>query len=402
MLSVLVGVNRGLNIKTTLGEILKVDLPDNRVFGLDLLRAAAILFVVYGHGAFTLAALLPKTLVQLPLMDGVSIFFVLSGYLIGGIILKIYERFPADAGLVWRFWLRRWFRTLPNYFLILVVLVVYHVAFEDLSFAAVWRYFFFLQNFASNHPAFFPEAWSLSVEEWFYIFLPVSLLILVRAGLRVPTALLSLIAITIIASLAFRYGRLLELEANDHPLGKLRVWDGIFRKQVVMRLDSLMYGVFGAYLHYYHGGVWEKYKKVFLLVGLGLLLLHKVTSFYIISGLPSHSLYYSVFSFAVISLGTLMLLPWLSQLHCKDGFFYRIITIISLTSYSMYLVHFSLVRNILVPGTLQLAPNLDGSGFIIAHYGLYWLYTVLLSIVLYKYFELPMMNMRERFANRAG
>jgi len=263
MLSVLVGVNRGLNIKTTLGEILKVDLPDNRVFGLDLLRAAAILFVVYGHGAFTLAALLPKTLVQLPLMDGVSIFFVLSGYLIGGIILKIYERFPADAGLVWRFWLRRWFRTLPNYFLILVVLVVYHVAFEDLSFAAVWRYFFFLQNFASNHPAFFPEAWSLSIEEWFYIFLPVSLLILVRAGLRVPTALLSLIAITIIASLAFRYGRLLELEANDHPLGKLRVWDGIFRKQVVMRLDSLMYGVFGAYLHYYHGGgVGEVQKSV--------------------------------------------------------------------------------------------------------------------------------------------
>jgi len=383
-----------------LGRILKVNIPDNRVFGLDVLRAAAILFVVYGHGAYALAGLLPKSLVQLPLMDGVSLFFVLSGYLIGGIILKSYERSPADVTLVWRFWLRRWFRTLPNYFLILVVLVAYHVVFQELSFATIWRYFFFMQNFASDHPAFFPEAWSLSIEEWFYIFLPLCLLVLVRVGLRVQTALLSLIVITIVASLVFRYSRLLELDANNFELGKLRVWDELFRKQVVTRLDSLMYGVFGAYLHYYHAGIWEKYKRIFLLAGLGLLLLHKITTFFIIGELANHGLYYSVFSFVVVSLGALLLLPWLSQLYRHDGLLYRFITVISLTSYSMYLVHLSLVRNILVPGTLQLFPNLSGDWFLIAHYGLYWIYTVVLSIVLYKYFELPMMNLRVRFANK--
>ena len=381
------------------GKLLKVNLPDNRVFGLDVLRAAAILFVVYMHGAYTLAALLPTTLVQLPIFDGVSIFFVLSGYLIGGIILKSFERSPLGAGLVWRFWLRRWFRTLPNYFLVLSILAAYHVAFNELSFAGIWRYFFFLQNFADKHPAFFPEAWSLSIEEWFYIFLPVCLLVMNRTGMRFQTAVLSLIAFTAVASLLFRYGRFLEVDARHSGQINLRVWDANFRTQVVTRLDSLIYGVLGAYLHRYNTDIWERYKRVFLVAGLGLLLLHKITSFYIMGGLADHGLYYSVFSFMAVSLGTLLLLPWLSQLQYHNGFFYRLVTIISLVSYSMYLVHLSLVQKILVPATLQLVPSLTGNWFLIIHYGLYWLYTVILSILLYKYFELPTMNLRERISN---
>jgi peptidoglycan/LPS O-acetylase OafA/YrhL len=37
-----------------------------------------------------------------------------------------------------------------------------------------WKYFFFLQNFASETPHFFSVAWSLTVEEWFYISFPLT------------------------------------------------------------------------------------------------------------------------------------------------------------------------------------------------------------------------------------
>lgn len=117
-------------------RILAIDLPPGRVFGLDLLRAAAILFVVYMHGAYELASVLPKSLVQLPIMDGVSMFFVLSGFLIGGIILRAFETSPPRPRGVGRIWIRRWFRTLPNYFLILTILVVHHLATTEALFSA--------------------------------------------------------------------------------------------------------------------------------------------------------------------------------------------------------------------------------------------------------------------------
>jgi peptidoglycan/LPS O-acetylase OafA/YrhL len=376
---------------------LSVHLPPGRVFGLDLLRAAAILFVVYMHGAYELATVLPKSLVQLPIMDGVSMFFVLSGFLIGGIILRAFDDSAPGPRAVGRFWIRRWFRTLPNYFLVLSILTAHLLATTEAGFSAVWRYFLFVQNFASSHPPFFPEAWSLSIEEWFYIFLPLALLAMTRLGMRLQSAMLVFIVFTVTASLLFRYCRLQELETIN-----LFVWDAQFRKQVVTRLDSIIYGVLGAYVAHYHPGAWVRRRGLLLAAGLALLLLHKVTMFFQMQALADHALYYSVFSFVVVSLGTLLLLPWLSQLQRGHGAFYRVVTLISLISYSMYLVHLSLVQRILVPWSLQLLPPLSGSGQVIVHYGLYWLYTVALSVLIYRYFELPAMNLRERFARGRG
>jgi peptidoglycan/LPS O-acetylase OafA/YrhL len=127
---------------------LSVELPQDRVFGLDLLRACAILFVVYVHGAYYLAAVLPQSLVRLPLMDGVSIFFVLSGYLIGGIILRSFERPDLRLTDVGGFWIRRWLRTLPNYYLVLSILALHMVLAGDATGTPVWQYLLFVQNFA--------------------------------------------------------------------------------------------------------------------------------------------------------------------------------------------------------------------------------------------------------------
>lgn len=62
---------------------------DKRVFGLDLMRALAITFVVMRHGL-----MLEKANTDFPwirLINGVELFFVLSGFLIGGILIKTFN-----------------------------------------------------------------------------------------------------------------------------------------------------------------------------------------------------------------------------------------------------------------------------------------------------------------------
>ena len=54
--------------------------PKNRIYGLDILRALAIIFVVYGH-AQKFAPEWLKDVYTIPLYDGVAVFFVLSGFL---------------------------------------------------------------------------------------------------------------------------------------------------------------------------------------------------------------------------------------------------------------------------------------------------------------------------------
>jgi peptidoglycan/LPS O-acetylase OafA/YrhL len=137
------------------------DAKSKRLPGLDLLRAAAIVMVLLahypkaGHG-------MGERILNFG-WTGVDLFFVLSGYLIGGQLLQpIGSGEPVRLG---RFYLRRLFRTLPPYF---VVLPLYFLAKHSWS----WNYVFFVQNF--RMPATFTPSWSLCVEEQFYLLFPLA------------------------------------------------------------------------------------------------------------------------------------------------------------------------------------------------------------------------------------
>ena len=115
------------------------------------------------------------------LIDGVELFFVLSGFLIGGIIIKEFQNNTAfGIKQIFHFWKRRWFRTLPNYYLILLlnVIIVYFGIIKEDFLQFNWKFFFFLQNFAHHFYGFFWESWSLSIEEWFYLLFPIILMLL--------------------------------------------------------------------------------------------------------------------------------------------------------------------------------------------------------------------------------
>ena len=129
--------------------------PEGRIIGLDVLRVVAIGIVVFVHGAL----LVPKPergayLAWMPLkIDGVSVFFVLSGFLIGGILIRTLAAGRSDWGAWRQFLLRRWFRTLPNYLLVLTALVIYGLGLEPGTLKHFTpAYFAFAQNFTQPHP----------------------------------------------------------------------------------------------------------------------------------------------------------------------------------------------------------------------------------------------------------
>ena len=140
---------------------------------LDVLRGIAVLGVLFFHGfraeyGDLLFTGVRKTLLfaTQPGAFGVNLFFVLSGFLITGILLDSRNR----ADYYKRFYMRRALRILPAYYSLLILLAILHQA----SPAFLGLSFIYLSNVVSlfgvangYHPL-----WSLAVEEHYYIVWP--------------------------------------------------------------------------------------------------------------------------------------------------------------------------------------------------------------------------------------
>ena len=206
----------------------------DRVFGLDLVRFLAVSLVLAAHAGdvFWPVWQAPRLLETLGVC-GVELFFVLSGFLIGGIIIDTIQR---DSRWLANFWLRRWMRTLPSYFVFLAVNVLLMQATYH-RWPAFGSYTVFGQALFWPHPQFFNEAWSLAVEEVFYLLAP--LLALAAWPLaRTRWHALGLLAFTVVAVAALRYGY---VRAYDPA------FDAGVRKVTLIRLDAILYGVIAAY-----------------------------------------------------------------------------------------------------------------------------------------------------------
>src|SRR5437899_2924596 len=145
--------------------------------GLDLLRALAIIVVVIYHAAL-FGFKLPGRVDRFGWI-GVDLFFVLSGYLIGGQLLAPLAREKSiNLG---RFFARRVFRIMPAYFVILAVyfLLPSWREYPDMA-QALWKFLFSVQNIALHGGTAFSHAWSLAVEDQFYLALPFILLFVNR------------------------------------------------------------------------------------------------------------------------------------------------------------------------------------------------------------------------------
>lgn len=213
-------------------------IASERVLGLDTVRSLAILLVIIAH-----YSLFFRTSINVgPVLYGsgyfgVELFFALSGFLIGGIVLRTV--LTADNfGTVFTFWIRRWLRTLPAYYLVLVVLAFsFHVA------PHIWLlHATFLQDFTIiPRDTFFGVSWSLAIEEWFYLILPILIFGLAKHVGTKPHHVLFLC----LAGIVFCFlSRIFEVIIFNPP------WMEI-RKSVFERMDALLFGVLLAVIKKY-------------------------------------------------------------------------------------------------------------------------------------------------------
>lgn len=205
-----------------------------RLPGLDLMRSLAIMLVLWEHIRFVAQAAWPSHGFFLP-VDGVDVFFVLSGYLVGGMWLDLASHHPLQEALP-RFWWRRLWRIWPLYYLFLLLnLAGVALGWQpgQLSEGVVW-YFFFAQNLIIPVDLFFWESWSLCVEELFYFLLPLVYVLLATCCRRLPPRRILLASAGILITGGWLYRFLLPPDLS---------YDLWYRKMAPGRLDAIGWGV---------------------------------------------------------------------------------------------------------------------------------------------------------------
>jgi peptidoglycan/LPS O-acetylase OafA/YrhL len=343
-------------------------IASNRNFGLDLIRAISITLVVVSHFAVSN--------IELGVW-GVEIFFVLSGFLIGQIIIKDFTS-GISFKKIMEFWKRRWFRTLPLYYAVIFTKFLF---FDSSLGTKILAYVFFLQNnFVGIH--FLPVSWSLVIEEWFYLLLPILLFIFFKNGLTKQKFLLFLILlITVIFFL-----RLSWVIYTNRPFEAIR-------PNFPFRFDTLLFGVLLAHIKMNYNSIYLKMvNSTTFFIGLIVMLFLIFDLGSLHDKLYSHAnsnIWYRTGWFSIFSMSIFLIVPFIeNSAFIKNTArwkpYYLLVTYTSILTYSIYLIHI-FVFQIELPFKSDLLAKAT-------HIFLIYFF----SFLIYKYYEHPMMNLRDK------
>jgi len=179
----------------------------NHIPALDGLRAIAIIWVMLHNGTLdkliSLQTIPEKaiTLIMNTGWMGVQMFFVLSGFLITGILLDAKKN--NHNNIYKQFYMRRVLRIFPIYYVFLILAFIAAVSLQNtpswlnLAYDHKWWYIFYTINWIQAFEKVgFSHFWSLAVEEQFYIFWPVIIISLSAFRLYATCLLLITLSIT--------------------------------------------------------------------------------------------------------------------------------------------------------------------------------------------------------------
>jgi peptidoglycan/LPS O-acetylase OafA/YrhL len=111
---------------------------------------------------------------------GVNLFFVISGFLITEILLTYKDSSNSLVDNLKKFYLRRFFRIFPIYYLYLVFIGIF--CFSIVKDVLPWAFLYCINfyQYTGDEPILVSHLWTLSIEEQFYIFWPILILALPR------------------------------------------------------------------------------------------------------------------------------------------------------------------------------------------------------------------------------
>ena len=247
---------------------------------------------------------------------GVEIFFALSGFLIGHILITEAGADPSLRNLG-VFLVRRWMRTLPLYFVVLAVLL-WRMPPPGPVFPTALRFATLTQNLLGPMPGggWFGVTWSLTVEEWFYLLFGCAAFLSFRI-IRAGWAIWPPVAVFVLVPLALR------LYAPNTP-------------QVWLLLDQIAYGVGMAQL-FRRGGWPFRHPAISAAAGLALIAVASVTVLLI------SAQHYAAVIWNITIAGCALLLPAAVRLRGLPALAHRLVGAVSAQSYCLYLVHLSLL-----------------------------------------------------------
>ncbi len=354
--------------------------------GLDTLRALAIVFVVLHHYVLFVSDAPTFGWVGNVGWVGVDLFFALSGYLIGN---QIFVAMKSGQGLsLPRFYARRFLRTLPAFYAVLALYFLWPWFLNGLELPPLWRFLTFTQNINLNPGTAFSHAWSLCIEEQFYVLLPAAALSIaaLRGSLRWAWVA---IAAAFIMGMAVR-GWLWHDLVDGQPRGQWAYFKYIYYSSLC-RFDELVAGVALALLRNYHPGAWRRLTGQGNRALMAGMLVCALTFWWFLDN--RYTLAVTVLGYPALALGfSLLIVAALSERSVLRSTRVPGAGRLALWSYAIYLTHKQVC--ILAAQPLQergYAP--DSLVAIAVSMGL----SVFSGWLLHKGVEMPFMRLRERY-----
>jgi peptidoglycan/LPS O-acetylase OafA/YrhL len=371
----------------------------SRIPALDGLRGLAIFIVVFGHYAVFKpdqgwAATIIRTVFPLS-WTGVDLFFVLSGFLIGGILMDC----RGAENYFKTFYVRRICRIFPLYFVCVALFFIlpwllsnyrhqiwYGLLFgEDFSKLPRWSFVVFLQNFfyAKTFLAgslWMASTWSLAVEEQFYLLLPIAIWVLPARKLSYVLALLILF-VPVFRLFLYMY----------HP----KIYPHVL---LPCRADALLIGVLCAYWIRHEGSRnWIGKNQRSLRQILGLLLVGVICLTVYANSPYSFEMVFLGYSWMALFYACLLLIVVTSErgiiVRCMH---FPPLRNLGVIAYGVYLMHIAiniLMHDLILGKEIPIANLSDGAVTLAA-----FLTTLLLATLSWRFFEKPIVGWGHSFS----
>jgi peptidoglycan/LPS O-acetylase OafA/YrhL len=365
----------------------------NKIFnGLDSLRALAITMVFLFHYRFFQHPAWMDGVFEFGWV-GVDLFFVLSGFLISN---QLFEELQSQNKInITVFYLKRIFRILPPYLLILGIYIFVPAFHERETLPPLWKMFTFTQNFNQDIAVYgtFSHSWSLCVEEHFYLLLPVTLIILFSSRIKRKSGWLipAIFILTLVLRFVIWHFYLKPIENTDN-FGM--EWYKHIYYPTYTRLDGLIVGVGIAALYRFREKLFlglKYFGNWYLLAGFNLF-----GSCYFLAR-DQHSGPSTIFSFSLIAIAFgFFVLSAVTPGSLLFRFNSFITKNLATLSYSLYLSHKGLIH--ITQGII--GSRLEGNSNMMLILCVF--VCILGALAMRVFIEKPALKMRNKILTRIG